>query len=114
MSCAGFVFLTDCTSAHIVFGKFFHPFAFIGLTEEMGCVRDSWVSCKWVIVVQAKNFASLFELFGELSLGEMCGGEQHHVFIVILPLANTKGSGQEVGGDVMLAGDMLQFEVKFR
>ena len=56
---------------------------------------------------------SLLEFFGELYLGKMCGGEQHHVFIVILPLVNTKGSGQEVGRDVTLARDMSEFKVKF-
>ena len=55
---------------------------------------------------------SLFEFFGELYLGETCGGEQYHIFIVILPLVNTKGSRQEVGGDVTLAGDVSKFEVE--
>jgi hypothetical protein len=49
-----------------------------------------------------------------LYLGEACGGEQYHIFVVILPLVNTKGSGQEVGGDVTLAGDVSKFEVEFR
>jgi hypothetical protein len=56
----------------------------------------------------------LFEFFGELELGKSCGWEQHHVFVVILPLVNTKGSGQEVGGDVSFAWDVSKFEVKFR
>jgi hypothetical protein len=56
----------------------------------------------------------LFEFFGELYLGKTCGGEQHHIFIVTLPLVNTKGSGQEVGGDVTFARDVSKFEVEFR
>ena len=67
-----------------------------------------------MVVIQSQDLASLFEFFGELYLGKACGGEQHHVFIVVLPLVNTKGSRQEVGGDVTLARDMSQFEVEFR
>ena len=59
------------------------------------------------------NIALLFKFFRELNVGKACGQEQHHIFIVILPLANTKGSGQEVGRDVALAGDMSKFEVEF-
>jgi hypothetical protein len=55
----------------------------------------------------------LFEVFGELNLGKVCGWEQHHIFIVSLPLANTKGSGQEVGRNVVLARDVSKFEVEF-
>jgi hypothetical protein len=33
------------------------------------------VAHKWVIVVQAKDFMSLFEIFGELDLGKVCGGK---------------------------------------
>ena len=66
-----------------------------------------------MIVIQVKDFASLFKFFRELNLGKACSREQHHVFIVILPLANAKGSGQEVGGDVTLAGDVSKFEVEF-
>ena len=71
------------------------------------------MSCERMIVVQAEDFMSLFKFFRELDLGKACSGEQHHIFIVILPLANTKGSGQEVGRDVMLARDVLKFEVEF-
>jgi hypothetical protein len=56
----------------------------------------------------------LFKFFRELNLGEVHGWEQHHIFIVVLPLVNTKGPGQEVGGDVTLARDMSKFEVEFR
>ena len=35
-----------------------------------------------------------------------------HFFIVILPLVNTKGSGQEVGWYMMLARNVLKFKVK--
>ena len=70
--------------------------------------------CEWVIVVQSEDFASLSEIFGKLDLGKARGWEQHHVFIVILPLADTKGSRQEVSGDVTLAGDVSKFEVEFR
>ena len=69
---------------------------------------------EWVVVVLSQDFALLFELFGELYLGETRGGEQHHIFIVILPLVNTKGSGQEVGGNVTFARDVSKFEVEFR
>ena len=72
------------------------------------------MACKWVIVIQSEDFASLFEFFRELELGKARGGEQHHVFVVILPLVDTKGSGQEVGGDVTLARDVSKFEVEFR
>ena len=65
-------------------------------------------------MVQSQDFTLLFEIFGELDLGKACGREQHHPFVVILPLVNTKGSGQEVSGDMTLAGDMLKFEVEFR
>ena len=56
----------------------------------------------------------MFEFFGKLKSGKARGGEQYHIFIVILPLVNTKGSGQEVGGDVTLAWDVSKFEVEFR
>ena len=67
---AGFVFLADCAPAHVIFGEFFHSFAFIGLAKEVCHVQDSGMTCKQVIVVQSENFASLFEIFGELDLGE--------------------------------------------
>jgi hypothetical protein len=38
MGRVGFVFLTDCTPAYVVFGKFFHSSAFVGLAKEVGCV----------------------------------------------------------------------------
>ena len=56
---------------------------------------------------------SLFEFFGELEFGKARSREQHHVFIVLLPVVNTKGSGQEVGGDVAFARDVSKFEVEF-
>ena len=56
----------------------------------------------------------MFEVFRKLDLGEARSWEQYHILIVILPLANTKGSRQEVGRDVTLAGDMLKFEIEFR
>ena len=49
----GFIFLTDCAPTHIVFGEFFHSSAFVGLAEEMGCVQNSGVACKWVVVVHS-------------------------------------------------------------
>ena len=52
MGRAWFVFLADCTTAYVVFSKFFHPFAFIGLAQEVGRVRDTGMACEWVIVVQ--------------------------------------------------------------
>ena len=109
----GFVFLTDCAPTHIVFGEFFHSFAFVGLVEEVRRVRNSGVTRKWMIVVQAKDFVLLFEIFRELDLGKVHGWEQHHIFVVILPLADAKGSGQEVSGDVTLAWDVSKFKVKF-
>ena len=57
-------------------------------------------------MIKSQDFASLFKFFGELKLGKARGGEQYHVSIVILPLVNTKGSGQEVSRDVTLARDM--------
>ena len=111
--CVGFVFLADCASTHVVFDEFSHFSAFIDLAEEMGRVRYSGVSRKGMIVVQAKDFTSLFEIFRELDLGKAHSWKQHHFFIVILSLVNTKGLGQEVGRDVMLAGDVLKCEVEF-
>ena len=70
---AEFIFLTDCAPVHIVFSEFFHSSALIGLAEEMGHVRDSGVSYKWMLMVQVENFTSLFEVFRELNLGEVCG-----------------------------------------
>ena len=64
-------------------------------------------------MVQLEDFASGFEIFGELDLGKACGWEQYHFFIVTLPLVNTKGSGQEISRDVTFAGDMSKFEAKF-
>jgi hypothetical protein len=48
----------------------------------------------------------MFEFFRELKSGETCGREQYHIFVVILPLVNTKGLGQEVSGDVTFARDV--------
>ena len=67
-----------------------------------------------MIMIQSQDFTLLFEIFRELNLGKACSKEQYHFFIVILPLVNTKGSGQEVSGDVMLAGNMSKFKVEFR
>ena len=49
-----------------------------------------------------------------MELGKACGWEQYHVFVVILPLVNTKGLGQEIGRDVTFARDVSKFEVEFR
>ena len=75
MCCAWFVFLTDCATAYIVFGEFFHFFAFVSLAEEVGRIRDAWMARERVVVIQSQDFASLFKFFGELYLGKACGRE---------------------------------------
>ena len=75
MGRAWFVFLTDCATVYVVFGEFFHSFAFVCLAKEVGRVRDARMACEWVIVIQSQDFTSLFEFFGELELGEARSGE---------------------------------------
>ena len=75
MGCAWLVFLADCATAYVVFRKFLHSFAFIGLAKEVGRVRDPGVAGEWVVMIQSQDFASLFEFFRELELGEACGRE---------------------------------------
>ena len=72
---AGFILLADCAPMHIVFGEFFHSFAFVCLAKEMSHVQYSGVACEWMVVVQSQDFALLFDIFGELNLGEACGRE---------------------------------------
>jgi hypothetical protein len=55
----------------------------------------------------------LIEIVRKFGLGETFGRQQDRLLIVILPSINTEGSGQEVGRYVLLAGDVLEFEVEW-
>jgi hypothetical protein len=73
MGRARFVFLASCASMDIIRGEFFHPLAFVCLSEEVCRVRDARVTCEQVIVIEFQYFASLVEVVGEFGLGEAFG-----------------------------------------
>ena len=56
---------------------------------EMGNANGA--SGRWSVIGIWKGKGG--KVVTELDLGKVCGREQHHIFIVILPLVNTKGSG---------------------